>query len=177
MPYLLRRSLAYLIDCTIAFLGVVLVLQAGILKPLRSHWGITDEWFHSGVHTELYTLLTISLPVWLYFSLLEASARKAAFGKQLMGLEVVGKDEKAGLPFKTSFFRTVLKLLPWEMVHLGLNLPSPAYFEDEPGLRILPVFGLLLIALYLWSLLRNHRRQTVYDQLLGAYVIQKEKKE
>ncbi len=63
----LRRGAAYLLDCTVAFAAVA-ASQVLVLAPLRTWLGMKDEWFHSGWNTEAYTLLTISLPVWLYFA-------------------------------------------------------------------------------------------------------------
>ena len=69
---LLPRGIAYLIDCVIAF-GLFIVTQLLVFSPIRESLGMAEDWFRSGVHTEFYTLLTISIPIWLYFALFEQS--------------------------------------------------------------------------------------------------------
>ncbi len=69
---LARRAAAYLLDVAICFLAFAL-LQLGVFLPLRGAFGIDDAWFHSGWNTQLYTLLTISLPVWAYFTFTQSS--------------------------------------------------------------------------------------------------------
>ncbi len=83
---------------------------------------------------------------------------------------MAGRDQKSGIKFSTSLGRTLLNLLPRELVHLGLNLPNPVYFEETPTFRILPVIGMLLILLYLTNLARGRPSQTLYGQMLGVYV-------
>jgi uncharacterized RDD family membrane protein YckC len=86
LPYWLRRSIAYILDCAVAYILIMLLLQALLLAPLRGYFRITEEWFHDPWQLEGYILSTISLPVWLYFSLMESSGLKATLGKKLMKL-------------------------------------------------------------------------------------------
>lgn len=86
--YMAKRGLAYGLDCLCGFL-VFVITQFLIFRPLASSlFGIEDDWFKSGLNAELYTLLTISSPVWLYFILFESSQLKATPGKMIMGFKV-----------------------------------------------------------------------------------------
>lgn len=42
---IIKRGIAYIIDCTICFVLVMLIFQWGVLSNLRDSIGITDEWF------------------------------------------------------------------------------------------------------------------------------------
>jgi uncharacterized RDD family membrane protein YckC len=132
---ILPRGIAYLIDSFFAFL-IFAITQPLVFSPMRSALGVTENWFHSGLNTELYTILTISIPVWLYFAILESSPWRATIGKRILGLQVVDSSSQTQIRFPRSLLRTIVKLLPWELVHLANNLPVPIWYADEPGFRV-----------------------------------------
>lgn len=169
MKYFFKRTLAYFIDCFIAFAVVMLVFQWGILSHIRASIGITDAWFTNSFNMQLYVLTTISIPVWAYFIYFDSYKSKGTLGKQIFKFSV--KDTKnQKISVQKSFLRTVLKLLPWEIVHIGVIFPTPLYFESEPNLRILSFLGILLFTLYVLSIIINSKKQSVYDKLLGTFV-------
>lgn len=86
MSLFLRRTGAYFLDCIICFSVVMLVLQWAILTPVREHMGITDAWFHHSWNLQLYIWLTISLPVWLYFALLDSRLFQGTLAKRILGI-------------------------------------------------------------------------------------------
>ena len=116
--YLFKRSLVYIIDVTIIYLVIMLVMQMLILVPIRNYFGIEEIWFRNGWNVQIYVWLTISFPTFLYFIIFEASKYKATLGKRLMKLEVLNSVSKSRITIATSIKRTVLKLLPWELIHL-----------------------------------------------------------
>ena len=167
---ILSRGVAYIIDCTICFVGVFLILQMPLLY-FRPMLGIDYSWFDSGLNTQIYTLTTISLPVWLYFSLMESSNRQRTFGKAAVGLVICDRLNDGRLRIGHAFVRTAIKLLPWELVHIGNNLPTPIWFTDEPGFRIAFLFAGLLMPSYLVMILINENRQGPHDLIVGSIVI------
>jgi uncharacterized RDD family membrane protein YckC len=126
----IRRIVAYLIDCLIVFGVFVLLLQFALFIPIRSTLFDSAEWWRSGWRTEIYTLLTISLPAWLYFILMEISPWRATLGKRIFGLQAVSALSKDRLSFGQSVLRTLIKLLPWELAHLTNNLPTPMWYTN-----------------------------------------------
>ena len=163
------RGMAYLIDCCFVFV-IFAITQLLIFAPVRSVFGITDNWFKSGLNTQLYTIVTISIPVWLYFSILESSSWRATIGKRILGIHVVDSISQSQIRFPYSLLRTVIKLLPWELAHLGNNLPEPIWYAKEPGLRIGFVFSGLLMTGYVVVLCVNSRRQCIHDMLAQTLV-------
>ena len=168
--YLLKRSLAYFIDVSIVYLFVMLVIQMLILVPIRNYFGITEAWFRIGWNVQMYVLLTISIPVWLYFIISEASKHRATFGKRLMKLEVLNVNGNSRISISTSVKRTFFKLLPWELIHIGLNLPKPVWFQENPEFRYLTLFGSLLFVGYFTFLIYFNKNKTPYDSILGTEV-------
>lgn len=166
----IARGIAYSIDCVCVF-ALFAVTQLLLFSPLRSLIGITDDWFSSGFNTESYTIVTISIPAWLYFSLLESSRWQATPGKRFVRLTVVDKVSRTRLAFPKSLMRTIIKLLPWELAHLGNNLPQPIWYAEDPGFRIAFVFSGILMAVYVAVILINPQRQCIHDMLAKTQVM------
>ncbi len=165
----LRRVFASLVDSVIVFLVFVILLQLLVFVPLRSKV-IDANWFLSGWNTEIYTLLTMSLPVWLYFSLFELSPWKATPGKRLLGLQTLSLAGAAGLTFGRSLLRTLIKLLPWEIAHLTNNIPVPMWYATNPGFRIGFALVPVLILVYLAVAQSSPKKQALHDLAAGTIV-------
>ncbi len=157
-----RRAVAYLIDWVL-LAALVQVSQWALFavagSPIPS--------LRSGFEIEAWVLLTISLPVWLYFSLSESIAGQTV-GKRLMGLKVARVDG-GHIIFGQALARTLLKLLPWELTHVTILLPTPIF--DEPGFRWGFIVAYALLGLYVAVMFFNHRRQSVHDLIAGTIVV------
>ena len=149
--YLARRTAAYFIDCLIAFCIVMMFIQGLIMINLQPYLGIDEQWFQNSINMELYVLLTISIPVWLYFAIQECSLKKATLGKRLVSLEVINSVTTNKINFTQSISRTILKLLPWEIAHIGVIFPTPLHYAENPEIRILTIIGLVLFVVYFIS--------------------------
>ncbi|MEM8889689.1 MAG: RDD family protein [Bacteroidota bacterium] len=170
LRYLLRRTIAYFIDCFIAFALVMLLIQQLFLAQVRGYIGLDDAWFLNSWNVELYVLLSISLPVYLYFAFQDSSRKKGSLGKKWMKLEISQYENGQKLSFPKALFRTFLKLLPWEIAHVGLIFPEPIYFAEDPQLNILTPLGILLFLIYFMSIGLNQKSQSLYDKWLNVHV-------
>lgn len=171
MTYFIRRTLAYLLDCLIAYSAVMLFIQWALLSQFREQLGITDDWFRLSSHMQLYVFLTISIPVWSYFALMDSRLSRGTFGKRVFRLKVVQESGSRSPGIGRSYFRTFLKLLPWEIAHLGVIYPTPLYFENEAQLRVGTYAGIVLLLIYIVSVMISRKGQSMYDRLLGINVI------
>lgn len=68
--------------------------------------------------------------------------------------------------------RTFLKLSPWEIAPLGIIFPTPIYFADEPGIRLLTIAGILLFVSYMLIILLDAQGRAIYERLLGTRVVE-----
>ena len=171
MKYLLKRILAYLIDCTLCYAVIMLIIQWLILSNTREIIGITDEWFENSWNMQLYVLLTISLPAWLYFTYLDSNRSRGSYGKRIMKMAVRNMEDQSISPGR-SFVRTILKLLPWEISHIGIIFPIPIYFAEDPNIRILTIAGMILFVIYFVTIAFSRTRLAPYDKILGTQVIE-----
>lgn len=152
-----------------------MVFQWAILSRIREPFGMTEEWFEDSLHMELYVLLTISLPVWLYFIIMDSRVTKGSIGKRMMKLRVYSMNEISYISLARSFKRTFFKLLPWEIAHLGVIFPTPLYFQKEPEIRVLTIFGIILFIIYMISILTSKKGQAIYDYILGTRVLERQR--
>ncbi len=163
--YLARRAAAYLLDVAL-LAGAVLVTQ-GALRLL----GVGLPPAALGWQVEAWVLATVSLPAWLYFIALDHFSG-ATVGKRRLGLRV--ESARGGrLTWGQAALRTVFKLLPWELTHATLLLPTPIWFDPNAGLRPGLIAVYVLLGLYVAAAALTPRRQSVPDLLSGAVVAQK----
>ncbi len=168
---ILRRLAAYLIDCILVFTVFVIGLQYALFVPLRSLVLGTEDWFRSGWNTEIYTLLTISLPIWLYFILTEASPWRATLGKKLLKIQTLGTASRNRISILQSVIRTLIKLLPWELAHATNNLPTPMWSTADPGFRLGFALVPLLIMIYLLMTQFTRHKQGPHDLAARTEVV------
>jgi len=167
--YLVRRGGAYLIDCALIYTGVMAV-QVVVFTPLRNMFD--TSWLQSGLLLELYTLLTISFPAWAYCILAEQSKHQATLGKRLVKLQVADATHNGRASTRQAVLRTVVKLLPWELAHLTVNLPRPLYFFPPQNGEVRFGFWIVaeLMTLYVACVALTRRRQGVHDVLANTIV-------
>ncbi len=157
---------AYLIDYLLLF--TALVMPQFVLSAITG--GFPFNLLKTGPQIELWVLLTLSLPAWLYFSLLESSARGATLGKRLLRLRVVSLSADR-ISFGRALLRTAVKLLPWELTHLSVLLPTPLLDPAAPPRTpygLIAVYGLL--GIYLAAVLVEKNRRSVDDLIAGTII-------
>jgi len=112
----------------------------------------------------------VTLPVCLYFALLESSAWQATWGKRRKRLRVIRSDG-ARLSRSRAISRTALKFIPWELAHMCIWQIS--FAPPEPSPLITAGFALvwILVGANVVSLLMSQTHQTLYDWLAGTFVV------
>lgn len=166
-----HRIVAYLIDCVLAFVVFVTALQFVIFIPIRNTLFNSDVWFRSGWNTEIYTLLTISLPIWLYFILCELSPWQATVGKRILKLQTLDFATNHRISLIQAIVRTVIKLLPWELAHFTNNIPMPMWYDPNPSFRVGFAIVPLLIILYICVAQFAPTKQGLHDLAAKTVVI------
>jgi uncharacterized RDD family membrane protein YckC len=164
----IRRLSAYIIDALILFIAFPTIL--GAISGFVLYLTIGLDWMENGFLFWLYVFSVVSIPFWLYYSLLESSARQATFGMRLFGLQVTDIEGKR-ISFGRALLRTIIKLLPFELNHLVLFLPTPIWDEPNPGFRIGFIVVNALIILYFATMFLNRRRQSIHDLVAGTVVV------
>jgi len=126
----------------------------------------------SPIGMDVTAFLTLILPVILYFTLQESSARQGTWGKRKTGIRVINIE--GGTLTKTrAFVRSLIKFLPWQIAHTSIYQIK----EVVPGSLSEPfditgfVLVYVLIGIYVLSALISKKHRTPYDWISGSYVI------
>ncbi len=144
---------------------VSVVVRVGVLGGFQD---LGEPWRY-----DLLAFLTLVLPVFLYFSLSEASSVHATWGKRRLGLCVVAR-EGGQLGKGRSFLRSGLKFLPWQIAHTCLfNIPGWPVAPLTPPMWVVGglVLACALVVTFLLQLLVSPTHQTFYDWAAGSQVV------
>ncbi len=154
---IIRRAAAYLADILILFavlfpLGWAVVLAVGF-SPM------------SGVQIWQATLLNFSIPAWLYFTLSDSLWGGKTPGKRLLRI-MVTRSSGQTLSVPRALLRTSVKLLPWELAHIG-----GFALEATPALQWASI-GLsnLLVVVYLGAMIATHGQRSIHDWIARTEV-------
>jgi uncharacterized RDD family membrane protein YckC len=162
---LVHRLAAYLVDILLLFAAIV-VTQFG-LNALTG--GLPLRLFTTGPRLEGWVWLSVSLPTYLYFALYESSVRGATPGKRLLGLHVTDMAGKR-INFGRALLRTIMKLIPWEVTHLSLFLPTPI-MDGQGGFLPGLITANVLIVVYLAAITITAGKQGVHDLVARTMVL------
>ncbi len=162
-----RRVFACLVDLAllVAVLGTVHYASFQHVYP-----NANPAFAHVGWQIEIYILLTISLPVWLYFARGDSGRHRATIGKRIFGLQVTGLDGET-LTFARAFVRSILKLAPWEMTHLALMLPTPVWDAPNDALMRPPfMLSTFLVGSWFVTAFLTPNHQAPHDLIMKSVV-------
>jgi uncharacterized RDD family membrane protein YckC len=167
---LLRRLLAFGVDYFViaSYLALFTFLGSFVMPT-----GVMQFLFAGPTIGQASAFLLVTLPVILYFALMESSSWCATLGKRILRISV--RTTELGRPTLSSTLgRSVLKFLPWELSHTCLwRIPGWPLAPEQPSWLVYAGFGLVwvLVAAYLLGAVFSDRRQTLYDRLSGCMVV------
>ena len=171
MNLVIRRLAAFGLDYLVIFgyLVVLAGLSVGMLASgLRSAYSVA---WATAWSAEVMGFLMLTLPVVLYFAILESSTAGATLGKRVLGLQVrspYGKPLSRG----RSLLRSAAKFLPWELAHFTiwhLVSATTAHMQPPVWTTISLGFVYVLVVVYLVTLVVGSHR-TIYDRIANSLV-------
>jgi uncharacterized RDD family membrane protein YckC len=159
--FIARRSGAFLLDILIIF-GVC--APSGYL--IQRLIGYVP---HTGPAIWLTILWNFSLPAWLYFLWSDHSKKGKTVGKRVFKLRVKGSKQEH-LGWGRAFARTVLKLLPWEIIHFSSFALSqkPGMFTSNQYIGL--VAGNALAFAYFIASVFTRGERSIHDILIGTAI-------
>lgn len=160
----IRRVLAFMIDWLVilawagTLFGIIMVTTGG--NPGRP----TNPWIAQAIG-----FVSMTVPVVLYFAVLESSGYKATLGKKALGLAVIG-DAGDLTSLGRSLVRSSIKFLPWEFGHIVAN---QAAFSGDAGVSLW-VYGPMTVAFVLplwWIVSIFSTGRAPYDRASSTHVV------
>jgi uncharacterized RDD family membrane protein YckC len=165
-----RRVAAYLID--VAMLALVLGAVQQAISALAFD-GVRPEWTRDGVKLWAFVVATVSLPTWCYFTWLDSGDRSGTLGKRWLRLAVVSEDGPP-LTVSRSLVRTIFKLLPWELTHVGLLVPVPMWDDPNAALtRPLFMLSTFLVGSWFAATMLTPLQQGPHDLVVRSRVVRR----
>jgi len=154
----------------LAAYGLDVVALAVVLLPLSFAIDpVVGTELSFGFELWLRSLLTISLPAWLYFILTDYLGAGRSLGKRVLGVRTGMLDGRTP-DLRASVLRTALKLVPWELTHLAFFALAPLLGVFE-GIQILVAStSYALMLAYVVVALRNGGRRSLPDLVAGTAV-------
>ncbi|GAB4165257.1 MAG: hypothetical protein Tsb0033_26950 [Winogradskyella sp.] len=164
---ILKRIVAYFIDYLV--IVVYALILFGITTMIYQLMGKSLEPMHP-LKGNMVSLLTLTIPVFLYFFFTEKSKHQGTIGKRIMKIKVVANKSKS------IFIRNVFKIIPWELAHIGIHWM--VYYEEQGlGLPtwvwILMVGPQLLVLFYFITVIINKGESSFYDHVANTRIIYK----
>ncbi|WP_274362107.1 RDD family protein [Paenibacillus thermotolerans] len=153
----ITRLMAYWVDFALA----AFVLVGAQLLTYYATGGYPFDTFANGYEIERWVLLTMSLPVWVYFIAAEYFF-SATIGKTIFKLAVF--DANGGKPRLLQVIgRTFVKLLPWEMTHWIVLAPEPWWSIQQPENMNLIWIPNAMMLVYIVSLFLAGGKRALHD--------------
>ncbi|RLL48276.1 RDD family protein [Oceanobacillus piezotolerans] len=163
----INRFKAFMIDylLILAYLMIVLIINIFLFPSLQ------DLFKQSPILAELSGFLMVTLPISLYFIISDSNRIGQSFGKKTTGIKVIEKNGESPSIIRLTY-RTIIKFLPWELSHFLVY--RLIYIGDGEVPLIYFVIGgviYVLILVYILSAVFSKKKQSVYDKLVGMYVV------
>lgn len=162
-----RRVLAFAMDWLVVVLWGGVLFGAVMIATSGHAPRPENPWMAQGIG-----LLTMTVPVTLYFALCESSAMRASIGKHILGL-IVSRETGERLSFGSALLRNGVKFVPWEFGH---TVAQQAAFSGEGGFPSW-VWGPAIVALAApvwWFVAMMATGRTPYDRWALARVARTE---
>lgn len=163
------RIVAFALDYIIIAGYLFLVVGASLLGNLYFP-SMLQKLFANPISGQISGFLIITLPVSLYFILLESSTWQATWGKRRKKIKVVRTDGMQ-LTILRASGRTLLKFIPWELAHTCIWQINFAPEESSPLITAGFILVWILVGANIISLMMSKTHQTLYDRVSGTYVV------
>ena len=173
MNLVVRRLLAFALDYMLISAYLLLLLVASLAILASGARGAYQHLWSTSWTAESAGFVLLTLPVILYFAILEASPARSTFGTRVLRLRVVSITGSR-LSLVRSILRSSVKFAPWELAHFTI---WNVVYQGGGG-KSAPVWSYvtlgavyLLVGIYLLTLFVGRSHRTIYDRISGARVI------
>ena len=158
-----RRIVAFAIDYLV-IIGYALLLF-GFTKILNLR-----DFAFSPISGQLIGFASLTLPVFLYFFLMERGVSRATLGKRIMNISIELPSDNSNSKI---FLRNVLKFLPWEIAHTGVHwivYCSNSGNEVPIWVYLLLILPQIIMLVYFISMMITRGASSIYDNLADTRI-------
>jgi len=152
----LKRALAFSVDY------LIIIIYGSLLFFLAHQLGLSKLNF-SPFSGQLIGLITLTIPVFLYFFLMEKSEASSTIGKRFLRISISKSSENRN---KKIFIRNLIKFLPWEIAHTGVHwIVYFSRLDVEPPIWVwlLLITPQVIVLAYIISIFLTKGKSSIYD--------------
>ncbi|MFH0853321.1 MAG: RDD family protein [bacterium] len=165
-----KRILAFIIDYLVIALyaGILFLLVYSAIKLFNLNTNV------SSVIGQLIGMISLTLPVVLYFVIMENKSKQGTIGKNIKKIKVTDVNNQTA-SLKYIIIRNIIKFMPWEIAHLGIHWTI--YFSNE-GIEqpvwiwLVLVIPQVTVVIYLLSIVIDKNNRGIYDRISHTKVIE-----
>lgn len=159
---ILKRSLAFGLDYLIIIgygmllFGVTSTIGVARLSPLEG---------------QVVGFVSLTLPVFLYFYLMEKSSSAATLGKRVMNISVQNHIARKN---QRVLLRNILKFLPWEIAHFGVHwIIYYSGIDKAPPVWVWVALILpqVIVLGYISSIILYKGESSLYDKIANTSIV------
>lgn len=167
-----RRIGAFVLDNLFIAAYLIFLAAIGTWASVASWGRIYGALWANPAAAQLSAFALLTLPVLLYFALMEASPWQGTFGKRALRLVVVTDGPGRRITLPRSVARSAMKFAPWQLAHSMIYLLTFSGPSASPSALVIGGFAAVygLATAYVVTLFVGSRR-TVYDRIAGTSVI------
>lgn len=158
-----KRLTAYLLDYSIVAIYALCLFGVATILDLKGP-------MFTPVISQLVGFISLTLPVFLYFFLMERSTARATIGKKLMNISVHTETGNTGTKI---LFRNILKFLPWEIAHTGVYwviFYSESEINTPAWVWIVLILPQIVVIAYFISIIVSNGESAIYDTISNTRV-------
>lgn len=173
LKYLLQRFFSFATDYILILTYLVLLYL--LTTQLNKAFQIQYYYENYYLIRHLTSFLFVTLPVVLYFIIMESSGYQGTIGKLAWGLKVRSVSNPEN--HKTAIIkRNIIKFLPWEMAHVAIHInPEFEFFDSFTGnlSLFLLITSQIAVIIYLLSIILDNAFGSIYDEFGKTSVMKK----
>jgi len=166
----LKRIFAFLIDYLFIALyaGILFLIVYTAIKLFDLNINV------SPIIGQLIGLISLTLPIVLYFVIMENKSKQGTIGKNIMKIKVTDENNQTA-SLKKIIIRNIIKFLPWEIAHLGIHWTiyfSNKSIEQPVWIWLVLIIPQVTVVVYLLSIVTDKNNRGIYDRISRTRVVE-----
>lgn len=162
-----KRILAFVIDY------LILIVYAGVLffvsYKVNDCWPFWHFLADSQLLSHAVSFITMTIPLVIYFVLLECGQHTGTYGKRLLGIKVLSRTGEVA-KYKQIVIRNAIKFTPWELAHINIHWELWNIEHALARYAILFIPLVLVLIMLLWVMVDPLKR-TLYEVFSNTITI------
>ena len=147
---------------------LIIITYGAVLFGITTTIGVASI---SPFEGQIVGFISLTLPVFLYFYLMEKGRLAATLGKRVMNISV---QTNTGNNSQRVLLRNILKFIPWEIAHLGVHwIIYYSGIDRAPPVWVWVALILpqVIVVGYILSIILYRGESSLYDKIANTRIV------